>query len=208
MLMSDLRRDYFVTRLTPLTGPNAPRLDELLREIEQTALDQFAREGIGTDRVRFLRLGSLRYENQEHSVEIALPGGTLDEAAVESIAGSFHGSYEREYTYRLDAPVEFVGAHVVAIAEVGKLAPAPLPVTGRSLADALKGRRRVDYATEGVHEADIYAGELLEPGMSFEGPAIVETSGSIIVVHPGNKAEVDDYGNVIVHIALNGDAER
>ena len=73
------------------------------------------------------------------------------------IADSFHGAYEREYTYRLDAPVEFVGAHVVAIAEVGKLTPAPLPVTGRSLGDALKGRRQVDYATEGVHEADIYA---------------------------------------------------
>ena len=204
MLMSDLRRDYFVTRLTPLRAANAARLDELVREIEQTALDQFAGEGIDAGRVRFLRLGSLRYENQEHSVEIPLPGGALDEAAVEAIAKTFHDSYEREYTYRLDAPVEFVGAHVVATAEVGKLAPVPLPVTGRPLADALKGRRTVDYATEGVHDAAIYEGELLEPGMRFDGPAIVETSGSTIVVHPNDEVEVDDYGNVIIHVAPNG----
>src|SRR5262245_36335561 len=204
MLMSDLRRDYFVTRLTTLTAENAAVVDALLAEIQQTALDQFARERIGPEQVRFLRFGNLRYENQEHSVEVPLPDGPVDEAAIAAIADTFHTAYEREYTYRLDAPVEFVGAHVVAIAEVGKLAPAPLPATGRTLADALKGRRSVDYATEGVHEADIYAGELLEPGASFEGPAIVETSGSTVVVHPGNEVTVDDYGNLIIHVTVDG----
>ena len=131
------------------------------------------------------------------SRDITVPIGI---AAIAAISETFHDSYEREYTYRLDAPIEFVGAHVIAIAEVGKLAPQPPAATGRTLGDALKGRRIVDYATEGVHEADIYAGELLEPGMTFDGPAIVETSGSVIVVHPGNEVAVDDYGNLIISI--------
>jgi N-methylhydantoinase A len=204
MLMSDLRRDYFVTRLMTLNADNAPRLDALLVEMAGAALEQFAREGIAAEQVRFLRLGNLRYENQEHGVEVPLPAGAIDATAVEEIAETFHGSYEREYTYRLEAPVEFVGAHVVAIAEVGKLAPTPLPTTGRRLGEALKGRRAVDYATEGVHEADVYAGELLEPGMSFDGPAIVETKGSTVVVHPGNELTVDDFGNLIISITLDG----
>jgi N-methylhydantoinase A len=195
MLMSDLRRDYFVTRLMTLSEENAERLAELLREIESLALEQFAREAIPGERVRFLRLGTLRYENQEHGVEVPLGEGDIG-----AIADAFHTSYEREYTYRLDAPVEFVAAHVVAIAEVGKLAPATVPVTGRSLADARKGRRSVDYALEGVHEADIYVGELLEPGMRFDGPAIVETRGSTIVVHPGNELSVDEYGNMVIDV--------
>jgi N-methylhydantoinase A len=203
MLMSDLRRDYFVTRLTPLNAENAAQLDALLGEMTQTALEQFAREGTGAEQVRFVRFGNLRYENQEHSVEVPLPDGSIDAAAVTEIANTFHDVYEREYTYRLDAPIEFVGAHVVAIAEVGKLEPTPLPVTGRSLADVRKGRRLVDYATEGIHEADIYEGELLEPGMSFDGPAIVETKGSTVVVHAGNEVRVDDYGNLIISIDLD-----
>ena len=150
--------------------------------------------------MRFLRHGRLRYENQEHSVEIRLPGGAIDETAVGEIADGFHRAYEREYTYRLDAPIEFVGAHVVAIAEVGKLAPARVPAAGRDLADARKGRRAVDYATEGVHEADIYVGELLEPGMRFDGPAIVESRSTTVVVHPGNELAVDEYGNLVVSI--------
>jgi N-methylhydantoinase A len=200
MLMSDLRRDYFVTRLLSLNEGGAPRLDALLDEVTTAALEQFAAEGIGADQVRFLRYGNLRYENQEHGVEVILPDGEIDAAAVAQVAETFHRSYEREYTYRLDAPVEFVGTHVVAVAEVGKLAPVPLPTTGRSLDAARKGRRRVDYATEGVHDADVYDGDLLEPGMSFDGPAIVETKGTTVVVHPGNSVRADDYGNLIVDL--------
>jgi N-methylhydantoinase A len=204
MLMSDLRRDYFVTRLTTLVPENAGALDALLAEIADSALSQFEREGIAREQVRFLRYGKLRYENQEHGVEVLLPEAQVDEAAIGEIADRFHRSYEREYTYRLDAPVEFVGAHVVAVAEVGKLEPAKLPPTGRRLGDALKTRRTVDYATEGVHEADIYVGELLDPGMSFEGPAIVETRSSTVVVHPADELAVDEYGNLLIAINSNG----
>jgi N-methylhydantoinase A len=200
MLMSDLRRDYFVTRLIPLEPENAGRLGALLDEIAAVALERFAREGIEAGRIRFLRHGKLRYVNQEHSVEIRLPDGPIDAASVAEIAARFHDSYEREYTYRLDSPVELVGAHVVVVAEVGKLTPAPLPSSGRALSEASKGRRPVDFAPDGVHEAEIYVGELLEPGMSFGGPAIVESRSSTVVVHPQNEGRVDDFGNVVITI--------
>jgi N-methylhydantoinase A len=207
MLMSDLRRDYFVTRLLGLATDNAQKLDELLDEIERTAREQFGAEGIAADRVRLLRYGNLRYENQEHSVEVGLPPGKIDPAAVVAIEERFHGAYEREYTYRLDAPVEFVGAHVVVLAEVGKLEPAPLAAGRRELSEAVKGRRSVDFAAEGVHESDIYDGDVLEPGIRFQGPAIVETRGSTAVIHPGNEASVDEYGNLIILIEP-GDGDR
>lgn len=200
MLMSDLRRDYFVTRLLPLTAEANDEVDALVTEVVDAALEQFGREGIEPENVRFLRYGKLRYLNQEHSVEVLLPDGKIDAAAIAETADRFHAAYEREYTYRLEAPVEFVGTHVVAIAEVGKLTPAPLPVSGRSLDEARKGVRSVDYATEGIHEAAIYTGELLEPGMRFAGPAVVETRGTTIVVHPGDEAAVDDYGNVVIEL--------
>jgi N-methylhydantoinase A len=197
MLMSDLRRDYFVTRLERLEPERAGAIDALLEEVTETALTQFAAEGVERAQVRIERLVKLRYENQEHSVEVAIAPGPIDAAAV---AEDFHAAYEREYTYRLPAPVEFVGTHVVAVAEVGKLAPAPRPTTGATAEDARTGRRSVDFATEGVHESDIYRGERLEPGMTFSGPAIVETAGSTVVVHPGNEVEIDAYGNVIIEV--------
>lgn len=200
MLMSDLRRDYFVTRLMRLEPGNAGAIESLLREVVDGANAQFAAEGVDAGSVRFQRFGKLRYENQEHSVEVPLPDGTLSAEAIDAFVAAFHESYEREYTYRLDAPVEFVGTHVVAIAEIGKLAPVPLQATGRSLDDARKGTRTVDFATEGIHESDIYTGEQLEPGMHFSGPAIIETKGSTIVIHPGNAATIDAFGNTIIEV--------
>ena len=201
MLMSDLRRDFFVTRLINLRPENAGKISDLLKEVGHTALNQFKREGIGSRQVRFVRYGKFRYENQEHSVEIQLPEGSIGAKTLAKIAEDFHQAYEREYTYRLDAPIEFVGVHLVAFAEVGKLKPTKLPKTGRKVAQAKKGQRKVNFALEGIHNSDIYDGHLLEPGMKFGGPAIIETSGTTMVVHPGNQVQIDDYGNV--HISVN-----
>jgi N-methylhydantoinase A len=198
MLMSDLRRDYLVTRLFPLTHANAQTLAELLEEVTRVAAARFEGEQIADGALRFLRFGKLRYENQEHSVEVLLPDGPIDARTIDEIGESFHRSYEREYTYRLDAPVEFVGAHVVATADVGKLEPARLPGSGRELAGAGKGRRQVDFASEGVHDSAIYDGDRLEPGMRLDGPAIIETRGGTVVVHPGNELLVDGYGNLVI----------
>jgi N-methylhydantoinase A len=200
MLMSDLRRDYFVTRLVPIEPDSAPEFDQLLREVADAAHDQFSDEGVPQESVRFIRYGTLRYENQEHGVEVSLPEGTVDADALSVIAATFHSAYEREYTYRLVAPIELVGVHVVAIAEVGKLAPVELPVSGRSVMDACKERREVDFASSGIHVADVYAGDLLDPGVGFEGPAVVETKGSTTVVHPGCRADVDAYGNLVITV--------
>ena len=161
---------------------------------------RFADEGIAASAVKLARLGKFRYQNQEHTTEVPLETGPVTAEGIAAIEAAFHETYEREYTYRLDAPVEMVGFHVVATVDIGKLTMTTRQATGRPLEDAQKGTRRVDYALEGVREAAIYDGERLEPGMAFEGPAIVEDSGTTVVVHPGNHAEVDDFGNIRIHI--------
>ncbi len=204
MLMSELRRDYFATRLVSFTDDQAEIINELCEDVTRMVVSQFAVEDIDLARVQFQRFGKFRYENQEHHVEIPLPAGGLDRDAIAAVTTAFHAAYEREYTYRLDAAVEFVGLHLVARADIGKLEPVKLKPTGRRVAQTLKGRREVDYALEAVHTADIYDGDLLEPGMQFEGPAVVEMRGTTVLVHPGNRVSMDDYGNIHVHLGSGG----
>ena len=200
MMMSDLRRDYFVTRLADLRKGAAAGIEAVFAESEERARVQFAAEGIDATKVKFLRYGKFRYQNQEHTTEVLVSGGKVTDDRLAEIEAAFHETYEREYTYRLDAPVEMVGIHLVASAEVGKLTMRKREATGAKAEAALKGHRDVDYALEGIHKAAIYDGARLEPGMSFSGPAIVEDSGSTVVVHPGNKVEVDGYGNIHIHL--------
>ena len=89
---------------------------------------------------------------------------------IAAIEAAFHETYEREYTYRLGAPVEMVGIHLVAAVEVGKLTMVEHEPSGAGVEAARKDRREVDYALEGVHRAAIYDGERLEAGMTFAGP--------------------------------------
>ncbi len=200
MMMSDLRRDFFVTQLADLNAGAGAVIEGTFAEAEAKARATYAEEGIGADRVSFLRYGKFRYQNQEHTTEVLLSGGTITDASLATIASDFHETYEREYTYRLDAPVEMVGIHLVAKAEVGKLEMQPEEVGPADATPAIKGRRVVDYALEGKHEAVIYDGDKLRAGMAFDGPAIVEDSGSTVVVHPGNKVVLDAYRNI--HITL------
>ncbi len=201
MMMSDLRRDYFVTRLAELKPGSAAGIEALFAETEALARQQFAAEGITGDKVIMQRFGKFRYQNQEHTTEVLLEDAAVTDDNLDAIEAAFHETYEREYTYRLDAPVEMVGIHLIASAQVGKLTPTAEPLTDRPASDALKGRRDVDYALEGVHEADIYDGASLLPGMSFAGPAIIEDSGTTTVVHPGNAVKLDAYGNI--HITIS-----
>lgn len=200
MMMSDLRRDYFVTQLADLKPGAADGIEALFSDTEARSRKQFEAEGVDLSKVKMLRYGKFRYQNQEHTTEVLLDDGAITDNRLSAIESAFHNTYEREYTYRLDAPVEMVGIHLVASAEVGKLKMAEREPTGNAADLAVKGRRKVDYALEGVHEATIYDGEKLEPGMAFTGPAIVEDPGTTVVIHPGNEVEIDGYGNI--HITL------
>ena len=194
MMMSDLRRDYFVTRL--LDADDAEGLDQLLHHTMELARDEFARESIDRASVKLVPMIRCRYQNQEFGVEVEIPAGPVTGEVIDRMIAEFHVTYEREYTYTLDAAVEVTGIHLIASSEVGKLEIVPIPTTGATLDEAVKGRRQVDYATEGVHHATIYDGDRLEPGMSFAGPAIIEDPGTTVVIHPTNTVSIDAYGNI------------
>lgn len=202
MLLSDLRRDYLQTQIVELSGPEgAVQINTALSMLEEQALNEFAAENIDRSRVRFIRYGRCRYQNQEHSVEIALPDGIITASQIDAIRNHFDSEYEREYTYRLTAPAELVCYHLIAIAEVDKLKPEKHPKTGKKLLDATKGTRLVDFVESGIHQATIYDGDALEPGMSFTGPAIVEEADTTVVIPPDLPCTMDDFDNYCIQTA-------
>jgi N-methylhydantoinase A len=200
MMMSDLRRDHFVTHLVDLIEGAASDIESVFSSVELQAIEQFQTEGIDKKSIKFIRYGNFRYKNQEHTTEVRLSDGPISEKQIGLIEDEFHNTYEREYTYRLDTSVELVGIHVVATSEVGKLTMQKRPDQGIKEAEARKGSRKVDYALEGVHKATLYNGEKLLPGMEFNGPAIIEDSGATTVIHPGNRVRIDGYTNIHIEI--------
>lgn len=200
MVMSDLRRDYFKTFLCDLDGDAPARLQDAFAALEGQARAEFTGEGLDEGALNFVYFARFRYRNQEHSTEVVLPDEGVTVENLATIRERFEVNYEREYTYRLAIAVEVVGLHLVAQGEVGKLTLVEKHASGRRLEDAVKGRRRVDFDVDGIHEAVLYDGLLLETGMSFEGPGIIEEAGATIVVNPDTSARVDQLGNVVLTI--------
>jgi N-methylhydantoinase A len=202
MLLSDLRRDYLQTQIVELSGvEGAAQINTALSMLEEQAIKEYTAENIDRSRVHFIRYGRCRYQNQEHSVEITLPSGTITAEQIDVIHEHFAAEYEREYTYRLTAPAELVCYHLIAIAEVDKLKPEKHPKTGRKLLDAIKGRREVDFVESGIHQATIYDGDSLEPGMSFTGPAIIEEADTTVVIPPDLPCYLDDFSSYCIQTA-------
>ncbi len=198
MMMSDLRRDHVVTHLADLHGREAAAIEDLLAATERAAGEDFIQDGVEAGRVATSRFGRFRYRNQEHTIEIPLGPEPVTRERVAAIAMAFHEAYEREYTYRMDAPVEMVGIHVVATVGIGRIPVAPRPARPSPADAARKETRRVDFAPDGVHDAAILDGEMLEAGMRLAGPAVIESSGTTVVIHPGDTAGIDGYGNVVI----------
>ena len=200
MLMSDLRRDYVLTQLTTLNETNADKVAEAFAGMERQARADYAGDKLGSKKIRFERFGDMRYQGQEHTVRVMFPSGKVGPKMMKKTAQTFHKSYEREYTYTLDNPVEVVTYHLVAIREIGKPSVPKLAKSGRPLDDALRGRRSVDYDVHGVHETSIYERSRLDPGMEIAGPAIIEEPDTTVVVFPSDRLTVDEYGNLYIHV--------
>lgn len=202
MLMSDLRRDYLRTQVLELSAAAGPTVARMFEDMAKQAHERFAADELaGKLPVRLKRFADMRYAGQEHTVKVELPDGVLDSVGVQRTIERFHETHEREYTFRLSNAVEIVNFHLVAYGEVARHEPQKLAVTGRALAAAITGTRRVDFDEHGVHEATVYDRDQLEPGMKFTGPCIVEEAAATLVVPPGKRVDVDAYGNLHVHIS-------
>ena len=202
MLLTDLRRDYLQTQPMSLNADAADAVARAYRELQGNAETDYAGDGVdlSSATLRFEYLADMRYAGQEHTVKVPFPVSD-GRADVDGAIQHFHRAHEKRFTYRLDTGVELVNFHLVARIEVPKPAVSRKSPTGATVEDCILHTREVDFDQHGVHRAQIYDGLQLEPGMTLNGPAVIQEPTVTLVISPGHRAELDDYGNyhVILH---------
>ena len=93
--------------------------------------------------------------------------------------------------------------HLVAFAKIEKPELQERKISNIKVEDTIKETREVDFDEMGVHKSNIYNFDLLEPGMEFTGPAIVEDPSTTVVIFPKQKCKVDKFANL--HISIEGE---
>ncbi len=205
MLLTDLRRDYLQTYPMDLKIENEELISESFHKLMSRARTDYSQDGVDfTNDIIFEFHADLRYAGQEHTVKVSFPFCPDDGVNLAKAIDSFHDAHEKRFTYRLNNAVQLVNFHLVAKVEVPKPELVKKQDTGKELSDTILHSRQVDYDQHGIHEAAVYDGLQLQPRMSFTGPAIIQEPSATLVISPEHRAEVDDYGNYIVHLSFAG----
>jgi N-methylhydantoinase A len=161
-------------------------------------LEAQCRKALG-DAARIERKVGMRFRQQVHEIEINVPAKVLESADIDKLVETFEETYERIYgkgTALRMSGVEFTVLRTEAISPVTKPAPAPLPNTGAKV--EATSARKVYFYQLGFRDTKIYRSEALGPGTSIAGPAIVERPDTTIVVGPGQRLDVEPFGNMII----------
>ena len=196
MLLTDLRRDYLQTCPLELEPGNGDKLVSLFNSLIGQAHKDQAGDNPRSDgrEISFDYYADMRYRGQEHTVKILFPfaDGQADLALA---AKRFHAAHEKRYTYRLDTGLQVVNLHLVANVAVDKPDFLEKAQTGIRPEDTVLHVRKVDFDPSGIHDAVIYDGLRLEPGMKFNGPAVVQEPSVSMVIPPDYGVTVDRFGN-------------
>jgi len=175
----------------------AKRINDNLEALEKKASQLMKSEGIAASRQRFEFSLDVRHKGQINEVELLLPFERLPAIYEPGLRTLFTGRYEKLYgrgSALAGAQLEIVVCRLRARA----LTPRPKLNKARNQTpsiprEAVRKPRRIYWS--GLKKTPVYDGEKLAVGNSIKGPAIVETSDTAVVVHPGRTLKVDALGN-------------
>jgi N-methylhydantoinase A len=202
LLVADLRYDVSATVRASLAGPDLAALTTVFTDLERQALDQMARDGVTHGDVNLHRSADVRYARQSWELEVTVPHGRLDTAAMARVTSDFHARHAQQYGYAMEGEeLILVNAQVSAIAALPK---PPLGLAGMAGGTAARGTvpgERQTWLGGRWVSAGVYQRGSLAPGDRVDGPAIVEQLDTTTYLGAGDRARVDAYGNLIVAVA-------
>jgi N-methylhydantoinase A len=194
-LLTDLLIDEHRSYIVPAQRIAIDRLNALLAEMEGKAVGAVGRDGAARVEIRRFAHFCYPWKSFEMAIPLASPNGRVTAKELAETIERFHRTYEdlRTDASRDEQPI-LRGLRIQAVRVSRKSALPRAPRARGSVSDARKATRRAYF--EGRYAtAPVYDGAALRAGHQIKGPAIVDEAFTTVVVYPGQRAAVDDYGN-------------
>jgi N-methylhydantoinase A len=199
ILLADTVRDY--SRTVMLPGIVIEDMETLFKELESCGAQEFIAEGLqGTTQFSPTRTIDIRYQHQGY--ELNLPYDPHEPA--ESIA-AFHQLHQQRYGFHdQQRPTEIVNLRLRMTAKGELYTPPQREIVPSDGTAALYAERSI-FFDGGFRPSKLYRRELLVPGDTLHGPAMITEYTSATILPPGCSAKVDGFSNLIIAI---GEADR
>lgn len=175
------------------------RFGEHFEALEKEAVENLTAGGAKRSSIVLQRVVELRYKGQVHQVDAPVPLGKVTPATLDSVIEEFERRYERLFGrgsgFR-QAGIELVTYRVLGSTHVQDASIMKKQKGSDDATPARIGRENLYWREVGKEvETSIY-GSGLAAGMAFDGPAIIRFEFTTALIHPGQRAQIDGYGNV------------
>jgi N-methylhydantoinase A len=200
LLVSDLKRDFVQTHFAELDAVGVEEIQKRFEGMEALAQHEFESQGISPDLIVHERAIDLRYSIQKYELPVPVARGALGADAKGQWRKMFDEIHEKHFGSRAaDQRVEVVNYRLTTRVLLPKPPAAALDVGSEDSQGAIKLHRRAYF--DGWYDCPVYGRERLVPGNRLRGPAIIEQMDSTAVIHPGQSAHIDRFGNIIIEIS-------
>jgi N-methylhydantoinase A len=203
MLLSELKHDFVRTFVSRFDAIDWERLQDLIAEMRAEGDRVLADEHIPPARRSFVIRFDCRYAKQYHEVSFVVPQAAIGSRNIAAIARDFHAEHSRLFGYSLEAentPVELINVRLQAIGATEDAGHVEKPYHDESAAHAVKGRRAIYVPeTDDFQEVSIYDGHLLRHGNQIQGPALIETVTTVVLISANFDCVVDCYGSFALY---------
>ena len=184
ILLADTMREYSRTVMVPVDAS----LESAFCEMEKVGAEEFRIEGLTGQAFRSV---DLRYRGQGYELNVPFGHG---------MTARFHDLHQRRYGFSSETrQLEVVNVRVRMVSAAEAFEPIVQPLVEGDGSQALVGTRPV-YFDLRFHETRLYDRELLRPGDTFAGPAIVSEYSSATVLPLGDVLRVDGLGNLVIEV--------
>jgi N-methylhydantoinase A len=194
-LMSDLMSEYATAFFAGSDAFDHARAGEILQELRGRCL-RFAERSRVKAEPQIEYVAEARYRHQVWQIDVPLHAGLDAPEGLGRLIEDFHSVHEEIYAVRDER----------AVIEVVNLRARVTCPLGGGVADTIAlepagsepAARTAYFSGAGAVEAAIWRLEAMRPGTLVEGPAIVESSFTTIVLNPGASAERSASGSLVI----------
>jgi N-methylhydantoinase A len=198
--VADLRHDFVSTINKLLRETDPSQIRHILATQTKQGLDAIDKEAVKPVDVMIEYSADMHFAGQTHLIRVGLPSSDVD---LDTLQTLFEEAYYQRFRVRLPevrANIATVNTSVIGVRKEVSLEYL-IPPAGRRpfLEDAMVERRAVRFDGR-WHDTPIYQREWLPLDARIIGPAILEQMDATTVINPGDVAEGDTQGNIIIKV--------
>ncbi|MGB6105778.1 MAG: hydantoinase/oxoprolinase family protein [Pusillimonas sp.] len=199
MLVADMVHDFQAPVLRNLEDMDISEFRSGFSTLEGKAQDRMRQSNIPLQSVTLHRRVDCRYLGQAEPISIDMPDECLEARVTEQLHRRFTEAHQRAWNFTLDRPIIVTNLRLRALGTLGEYATAPCSVKDKPVPT----RECKVMFQDRFDTIPCYQRADISPGISIQGPAMIEEQSTSLTLGARHTMQIDDDGNMIINLGVN-----